>query len=416
MDFTLILFILSLCFIIFFSGSEVAVLGISHMKAKQMAHYRIPQAKHLLYLKEHISETLITILIGNTVANILGTVLATKFTLDHFGDIYLALSTGILTFIVLTFCEILPKTLAAKNAKQVSLFVSPILVFLIKMFTPFVWFFNTLSKFVNSLGKKHSKEPLVTEQEIRYLVMVGEKEGEINEQEKEIINNVFKFNDIKVEAVMTKKDNVFALEWNTTLREAVPLLEEQAYTRIPVYDKNTDNIRGIVRAQDVMGVALHDEKGDEKGKTLRNLVEYTVFVHSDKKIDHALKMMQLRHVHMAIVINKKRKFQGIITMEDILEELVGEIFDESDRVDHLIKRIDKHEWIVSTKVDVRSLNKRLRLHVPITNSFKTLATFLKENMASPKKGSVYRFEKDNAVCVVRKVLDGNIRQVLVRKR
>jgi CBS domain containing-hemolysin-like protein len=127
-------------------------------------------------------------------------------------------------------------------------------------------------------------------------------------------------------------------------------------------------------------------------------------------------MMQLRHVHMAIVINKKRKFQGIITMEDILEELVGEIFDESDRVDHLIKRIDKHEWIVSTKVDVRSLNKRLRLHIPITNNFQTLATFLKENMVNPKKGSVYRYEEDRAVFVVRIILDGNIRQVLVRKR
>jgi putative hemolysin len=273
-----------------------------------------------------------------------------------------------------------------------------------------------LSKFVNSLGKKHSKEPLVTEQEIRYLVMIGEKEGEINEQEKEIINNVFKFNDIKVETVMQKKEDVFALEWNTTLKEAVPLLEEQAYTRVPVYEKNIDNIRGIVRVQDVMSMALRDEKANEKEKTLRNLVEYTVFVHSDKKIDHALKMMQLRHVHMAIVINKKRKFQGIITMEDILEELVGEIFDESDRVDHLIKRIDKHEWIVSTKVDVRSLNKRLRLHIPITNNFQTLATFLKENMVNPKKGSVYRYEEDRAVFVVRIILDGNIRQVLVRKR
>jgi len=401
---------------VFFSGSEVAVLGVSHMKAKQMAHYRVPRAKHLLYLKEHISETLITILIGNTVANILGTVLATKFTLDHFGDVYLALSTGILTFIVLTFCEILPKTLAAKNAKPISLIVAPILVFLIRLFTPLVWFFHMLSKFFNSFGKKRAKEPLVTEQEIKYLVFIGEKEGEINEHEKEIINNVFKFNDIKVETVMTKKEDVFALEWNTTLKEAVPLLEEQAYSRVPVYDQNMGNIKGIVRVQDVMSVALRDEKNDEKGKTLRNLVEYTVFVHSDKKIDHALKMMQLRHVHMAIVINKKRKFQGIITMEDILEELVGEIFDESDRVDHLIKRIDKNEWIVSTKVDVRSLNKRLKLHIPITNNFKTLATFLKENMMTPKKGSVYRFEKDRTTFRVRIIMEGNIREVLIRKR
>ena len=242
--------------------------------------------------------------------------------------------------------------------------------------------------------------------------MIGEKEGEINEHEKEIINNVFKFNDITVEKVMSKKDNVFALEWNTTLREAVPLLEEQAYSRVPVYDGNTGNMKGIIRVQDVMAVALRDDKE----KTLKNLVEYTVFIQPDKKIDYALRMMQLRHAHMAIVVDKKRRFLGILTMEDILEELVGEIFDESDRVDHLVKRIDKQEWIVSTRIDVRTLNQRLRLHLPITNNFRTLATILKEHIPKPKKGSEFRFEKDKVVFVVRKIVDKNIHQVLVRKK
>ena len=147
MDLSLLLFIITLGFLVFFSMSEVAILGVSHIKAKQMEHYKVPRAKHLLYLKEHISETLITILIGNTIANVLGPVLVTTFTLNHFGDVYLALATGILTFVVLTFGEILPKTLAAKNTKPVALFVSPILIFLIKLFTPLVWIFHLLSKF-----------------------------------------------------------------------------------------------------------------------------------------------------------------------------------------------------------------------------------------------------------------------------
>jgi len=412
MDFTIILFILTLCFSAFFSGSEVAILGITHIKAKQMVHYRVPRAKHLLYLKEHTSETLITILIGNTIVNIIGPVLVTKFTITHFGDVYLGLATGIITFLILTFGEIVPKTLASKNAKPIALFVSPILVFLIKLFTPLVWFFHIISNFFNSFGKKRSKEPLVTEQEIKYLVMIGEREGEINEQEKDIINNVFKFNDIKVEDVMTKKEDVVMLEWNTKLKDALPILEEQAYSRIPVYDTNTSTMKGIVRVQDAMSVSLRNETET----TLRDLVEYTVFIHPERKIDYALKMLQLRHVHMAIVINKKRKFQGILTMEDILEELVGEIFDESDRVDHLIKRIGKKEWVVSTKIDIRSLNKRLKLHMPLISTFKTLATLLKENIPDPKKGSKFYFEKDNVTFVVRKVLDKNIQQVLVRKK
>ncbi len=412
MDWTIILFVITLCFSAFFSGSEVAILGVSHMKAKQMAHYRVPKAKHLLYLKEHTSETLITILIGNNIVNILGTVLATKFTIDTFGDIYLGLATGIITLLVLTFGEIFPKTLVSKNVKSVALFVAPIIVILLKIFTPLVWIFHSLSNLANKIGKKKVKEPLVTEQEIKYLVMIGEKEGEINEQEKEIINNVFKFNDIPVEKVMTKKDDVFALEWTTTLKEALPRLEEHAFSRVPVYDKNTGNMKGIVRVQDVMNLALRDEKD----KPLKSLVGYTVFIHPERKIDYALKMMQLRHVHMVIVIDKKRKFQGILTMEDILEELVGEIFDESDRVDHLVKRIEKREWIVSTKIDIRALNNKLKLHLPISNDFKTLATLLKEKMTNPKKGSEYHFEKDNVTFIVRKMLDNSIQQVLVRKK
>jgi CBS domain containing-hemolysin-like protein len=412
MDLTLLFFIITLCFSAFFSGSEVAILGITHIKAKQMVHYRVPRAKYLLYLKEHTSETLIAILIGNNIVNILGTVLATKFTIDTFGDVYLGIATGIITFLVLTFGEILPKTLASKNVKSIALFVSPILVFLIKLLYPVVWFYNNVGIFFNKLGKKRIKEPLVTEQEIKYLVMIGEKEGEINEQEKEIINNVFKFNDIKVEDVMTKKDDVIMLDWNTTLKDALPILEEQAFSRIPVYDKNISNMKGIVRVQDAMNIALRNEKEI----TLKDIVEYTVFIHPEKKIDYALKMMQLRHAHMVIVINKNRKFQGVLTMEDILEELVGEIFDESDRVNHLIKRIEKREWIVSTKIDIRSLNKRLKLHLQLTTDFKTLATLLKENIPDPKKGSKFYFEKDNTTFVVRKVIDKNILQVLVRKK
>ncbi len=314
MDFTLILFIITLCFSAFFSGSEVAILGITHIKAKQMVHYRVPGAKHLLYLKEHTSETLIAILIGNNIVNILGTVLATKFTIDTFGDVYLGIATGIITFLVLTFGEILPKTLASKNVKPIALIVSPVLVLLIKILFPIVWFYTQLGVWINKFGKKRAKEPLVTEQEIKYLVMIGEKEGEINEQEKEIINNVFKFNDIKVEDIMTKKEDVTILEWNTSLKNALPILEEQAFSRIPVYDKNTNNMKGIVRVQDAMSMALRNEKEI----TLKDLVEYTVFIHPEKKIDYALKMMQLRHAHMVIVISKKRKFLGVLTMDPLL--------------------------------------------------------------------------------------------------
>ncbi len=337
MSFILVIILLTFICSAFFSGSEVAVVSTTSLKAKQMVSQRVPKSKYLLYLKEHQSETLITILIGNNIVNILGAVLTTKFTIDTFGDVYLGVATGIVTFLTLTFGEILPKTLASKNSRNIALLVSPILVVLMKILYPLVWFFNLLSRLANKIGKKGQEEPLVTEQEIKYMVRVGEKEGEINEREKEIIHNVFKFNDVAVKDVMTKREEAFALEWDMKIKDALPLLTEQAFSRIPVYDNKINNMKGVVRVQDVMDVMLRNETD----KTLRSLVSHTVFVQPNKKIDYALKMMQLRHVHMAIVMDKRRKFMGVVTMEDILEELVGEIFDESDRVDYLVKKIGK---------------------------------------------------------------------------
>jgi putative hemolysin len=414
MDITLLVILLTFFCSAFFAGAEVAIVSTTTLKAKQLVSQRVPKAKSLLYLKEHQSETLITILIGNNIVNILAAVLATEFTIDNFGDVYIGIATGIITFLTLTFGEILPKTLASKNTKPIALFVSPIIVFLIKLLYPIVWFFNTLAKGANKIGKNGEEtlvEPLVTEQEIKYMVKVGEQEGEINEREKEIIHNVFKFNDVPVKEVMTKREDSFALEWDMKIKDAVPLLTEQAFSRIPVYDTNMNNMKGVVRVQDVMDIMLRNETE----KTLRSLVTHTIFIQPNKKIDYALKMMQLRHVHMAIVMDKNRKFQGVITMEDILEELVGEIFDESDRVDYLVKRIGKKEWLVNTRIDIRTINKRLGLHLPITDNFMTLATFLKEKMPNVKLGEEYFYERDNAYFVARKIFEKNIQQAIVRK-
>lgn len=411
MDFTPFVILVLFGFSAFFSGSEVAIVSISHLRAKHLVSQRIPNSKSLLYLKEHQSETLITILIGNNIVNILSAVLATKFTIEVVGNTYLGIATGIITFLTLTFGEILPKTIASKNTKSIALFVSPIIVLLIKIFYPLVWLFNILAKFANKFGKKSSEEPLVTEQEIKYMVKVGEKEGEINEREKEIIHNVFKFNDISVEKVMVKREDVFALEWDSKIKDVLPMLSEQAFSRIPVYDNKVNNMKGVVRVQDVIFLM---QRGEED-KTLRSIVGHTIFVQPDKKIDYVLRMLQLRHVHMAIVMDKNRKFRGVVTMEDILEELVGEITDESDRIDYLVKKIGKGEWIVSTRVELRSLNKRLGLHIPITDNFKTLATFLKEEMIHVKKGAEFYYERDRITFVARKIFEGNIQQVLIRK-
>jgi putative hemolysin len=412
MEYLLIVFVMTFVFSAFFSGSEVAILSVTHVKAKQFVSQRMARAKSLLYLKEHQSETLVTILIGNNIVNILGAVIATKLTIDYWGNSYLGIATGIMTFLTLTFGEIMPKILASKNTTKIALIVSPIIFALSRILFPFVWFFTKLAWLFSKMAKTKSKEPLVTEREIKYMVKLGEQEGEINEREKDIITNAFKFNDIHVKDIMTKREDAFALDWNMTVKDALPILQEHAFSRVPVYDKDVNKMRGIIRVQDLIGIVLRNEED----KSLKSFVEYTVFIHPEKKIDYALKMMQLRHVHMAIVVSKNRRFLGIITMEDILEELVGEIFDESDRVDYLVKKIDRNEWLVSTRVEIRALNKRLGLHIPISDNFKTLATFLMEKMPNAKVKSEFYYKRDKVVFIARRMFEKNIHQVLLRKK
>jgi putative hemolysin len=413
MDYHLLLIILTLLLIAFFSAAEGAILSVPMVTAKQMATMKSRRAKNLLYLKEHLSETIITILICNTLANILSAVLTTTFTIEVFGDTSLGIATGILTFVTLTFAEIIPKTFASKNMKKTALFVSPIILIIYRILTPIVWFFELISKAVNKIGKKGEKEaPLVTEKEIKYLVNIGESEGEINEHEKKIIHNVFKFNDTTVKEVMTPREKVFAIEWDTKIKEALPLAAEQGYSRFVVYDQNIDNMKGVVIVQDMMDAMLRDETD----KTLRSIVVSAVFFTPNQKIDYAMRMLQLKHTHMAIVIDSRRKFKGIITMEDLLEELVGEIFDESDRIEHLLKKIDKKEWLVNTRADLRTVNKEIGLHLPITDQFKSLDAFLKEKMPEIKRGSEFYFEKDNATFTVRKAFEGTAQQVIIKKK
>ncbi len=415
MDLTLVFIIITLILIAFFSAAEAAILSVPIITAKQLdsAPKKSKRAKSLLYLKEHMSETIITILICNTLANILSAVLTTQYTIDTFGDKRIAIATGILTFITLTFAEIIPKTFASKNMKKTALIVSPVIFVVYRILTPIVWFFELISKGVNKIGKRGEKEaPLVTEKEIKYLVNIGESEGEINEQERKIIHNVFKFNDTTVKEVMTPREKAFVLEWDTKIKEALPLAAEQGYSRFPVYDQKIDNIRGIVIVQDMMDAMLKDETD----KTLRSIIVPTTFFIENQKIDYAMRMLQLKHTHMAIIIDKKKKFQGVITMEDLLEELVGEIFDESDRVEHLLQKIDKKEWLVNTRADIRTLNKEIGLHLPISDHFKSLDVFLKEKIDDIKKGSEFYFEKDKATFTVRKVFEDSAQQVIVKKK
>ena len=398
----------------FFSGAEVAIVATSKLKAEQLVHQKVRNANVLLRLKNMPNEALITILIGNNITNVASSALATKISFDYFQSMSIGLITGVMTFIILTFGEIIPKTFVSKNSKRIALVIAPIILILYYVFYPFVKGFSYLSAFVNKLTSNKHADPLVTESEIKYLVQVGAKAGEINDNESSIIGKVFSLDDLPVSKIMTPASEIFSLDWNLTVEQATPLIIEHGFTRMPVHAGSLQKIKGMLTIQDVVG-EIYKGNNDLKLKHIMNPV---YFVNRSKKLDETLRELQLRNYHLAIVLGNSKKVIGLITVEDILEELVGEIFDEEDKIDFLITQKSDNEWLVKGKTFIRTINKKLNVDLPLTNEFKHLSKFLGERMDSVDEGKTYVHKskaKDSLLMTIEKSKGESVKFVSIKK-
>ncbi len=406
---TITLLIFAIALSAFFSGTEVAILSTSKVKARQLVDEKRVNAKYLLRLKEMPNRALITILIGNNVMNVASSALATQLALQAFQDSAIAIVTGIMTFVILTFGEITPKTLSMKYSVRISLFVSPIIYYLMLILSPVVSVFMVISNMVNKIGPE-IKHPLITERDIKYLATIGEEEGIIKHEEKEIIEKAFKLDDIPVNKIMTPLKEVFALEWDTPIKECVSKIIKEKYSRIPIYEKNLSNIRGIVHASDLI-VMLHHKKENK----LKHFMTPTAFLKGEEKADKALKAMRLKNVHLAVITKNERAI-GIVTMEDILEELVGEIFDESDYVDSLIKEVSPDEYIVQGMTYLRTLNKTIHTKFPVKKEFVTIQKYLKEKNILVRIGAAYNLKAQGLKITITKTDGSKIDEVKIEKK
>lgn len=403
---SIILLIITIFLSGFFSGAEVAFLSLSELKIRHLAQTKVKNAQTLLKLKKEMDQTLITILIGNNIANIGGSAIATKLAIDLFSDAGVGIATGIMTLITLTFGEITPKNFAARNAKKISLGIAPIIYFLRRILSPFVWAFH---KFSLLLAKDGEKEPLVTERELRHMVNVGESEGEIKPEEKEMLQKVFSLDEKTAKDIMKKRQQIYALEEDKTLKETIKQIKKQNYSRIPLYHKTLDKITGMLLVKDLI-----DEK--DHNKKLKEFKRKLPFISPDKDIDKLLKKLQQKKVHMAIIKDKKHATIGLITIEDVLEEIVGELFDESDHVKRLITKRTKNSWIILGKTPIKEINKELNLNLEMTSPTATLASFLRAKaIDKPKEGLSIRTKKPNMLFIIQKMEGHTILEVLVRK-
>lgn len=345
----LLILIVLLCFSGFFSASETALLAIGKIKLRHMVEENKNGANILSKLLKNPNRLLGTILIGNNAVNIGASALATSLAIKYFGSSGVGIATGVMTILVIVFGEITPKTLAVKNPEKVSLKVARAISIITTILYPITEFVNFITDIIlRLLGTSSSKEkPYITEEEFKVMVNVSHEEGVLEVEEKKMIYNVFEFGDSKVQDVMTPRTDVFSIDVEMSYDDIMKLFKEQQYSRMPVYEDNMDNIIGILHIKDMI-------QSSSVEFNLKKHMRSPFFTLELKRVAELFNEMRDNKVQMAIVLDEYGGTSGIITMEDLIEEIVGEIQDEYDVYMSEIEPISKSEFLCvgSAKIDL----------------------------------------------------------------
>ena len=360
----------------YFSGLEVALVSIRHSKIEQMLKDKVKGAASLHKLKSNPSRMMSSVNLGNNLASIAATALATDISLKLFGDDGLAIAIGIMTFLILIFGEITPKTYCNANAAKVAIKNSRILLIFGYVFFPIVWIFEIITKGMIKLTGSSDIPPGLTEDEIKEVVEQGYKDKAIEKQESELVHGALNFDDIVIRTVMTPRTKMFKLNSKMMLFEALPEINKSGFSRIPVFADNTDQIVGIVHVRDV----LKKLEGDEKIISLEQIMREPVFVSQEKRVSDLLKEMQGRRTHMAIVLDEFGGVEGCVTLEDLLEEIVGEIQDETDTEKPSFQRDGQNAIVTDGDIEIDIINEIFKSDIPPGDDYSTLNGLLHEQL------------------------------------
>lgn len=389
----------------FFSAAEVAFVSLSPARVRVLEEKKSRSSKLVSKLKSKPQRFLATILIGNNLVNIFAAGLATMLATELFGSAGLGIATGVMTFLVLVFGEIVPKAFAQKHAEGFALFSAYPLYILDTILTPLSW---SAEKFLHLLGAKHSEK--VTEEELVALVDIGTEEGEIKKHEKEMIQNVLEFTDTRVEEVMIPRVEIEALDKGTSVLEAKKFFENIVHSRVPVFDGSVDKITGIVTLRHI----LEHRKDHEMPVEKLDLIE-PIFTPASRPIRALFQEFKSRHVHMAIVVDEHGGTEGIVTLEDLLEEIVGEIEDEEDVSEENIKQVNSKTVLTAGDVQLSEIDKKLATKLAAGEfENKNIAFLLLEKLGRmPKENDRIRFGE--AEITIEEVVENKIEKVKVEK-
>ncbi len=397
----------------FFSSSETALFSISRTKARHLA--KLPGKANALIkkMKDNPHRLLSTILIGNNAVNVAASAIAARLAIDLFKDYNIGVASSyaigvvtlIMTFLILVFGEVIPKSTATRNSVLVARMVIYPIFWCSLLFKPIVVFLDFIPKITGRI----KQTPSVTEEELMTFVEVVEEEGEIKEQEKELIHNIFEFDDTNASEIMTPRADMFVIEADHPLD--LKVIAESGFTRIPVIEESIDNVVGILNVKDILAYHAKGETVMDVRKTMRS----PYFVPEHKKLDSLLGQFKKRKTHLAIVVDEHGGVSGLITMEDALEELVGEIRDETDKEEPLIIRQKNKDWIVLGKTDIDEVNEIIGMNIPDSADYDTFSGYVLEKIgripSENEKFTIGDFD------IVVKSMDGNrIKEYIVRSK
>ncbi|WP_214702407.1 MULTISPECIES: hemolysin family protein [unclassified Exiguobacterium] len=385
---SLILYAVLILLSAFFSSSETALSSVNRVRMIRMSEDGDKGAKRVLSLVDNFDDTLSTILVGNNIVNIGSATVSTTIATTIFtGGTGLLVATFVTTILILIFGEILPKSLAKEFAEKYSLAISGILVFLVKILKPVTIVFTGLKNVTLRLIGMKDKEPSVTEEELKVLVDMGEEEGVLGETEAELVHSAFAFNDISVDDVLTPRIDILAVDIDDTLDEIKDTIFSGGHSRLPVYKDSIDNVIGVLSERDFLRSMMRDEVTD-----VRSLIRPVTFVSPQTKLIELLPILQQKQSHMAVVLDEFGGTAGLITLEDMLEELVGDIWDEHDESVVYLRRLREGVYECMADMDVDEFAEEMGIKDPDIDS-NTMGGWFVELLGDiPEKGAQVMYE------------------------
>lgn len=394
----------------FFSATETAFSFVNKIRIQHSVDNGNKKAKNALYVIENFDNALTTILICNNIVNLSCSSIATVLCLNLFGDMGSAIATGATTLLVLTFGEVIPKCLAKEHCDAFSLKTAGILRVLMFILKPFVFVFLKLKSLALKIAGGSEDSPSVTENELKYIVESIEEEGVLEESESEMVRSALDFDEKTAEEILTPRVDVTFINISDSQEKIKDIIIENRYSRIPVYEETVDHIVGILHTRDYL-----ESLADGKAPDLRDIMQTPYFVFRTQQLSKILNAFKRTKIHLAIVTDEYGGTLGIVTMEDLLEEIVGEIWDEDEEIEHNYYKIGKGEFLVNGDIELDDLLALFDLDEDaIESDSVTVGGFILEHAGTipHKRQSI---EADGFRFTVMEVKDQRIIRVVVKK-